>query len=222
MRSGSSFQSLAKEQQEALGASGTAGEALACLAVAEGKAEICDSLSPTSKGYCSLTVDLAQHLKGVPKKHLRAYVLNFYCLRGGTNKGDCEKGLAIMTSGDSTRCKELSTDLQRQMCVGILKGDAKVCDRLEKPDDRMGCSMLVAPDASRCPKDSKPCQIMARMMKTIDTGGLEALQDIEPALAAVQKGRQACGTVLANLESSCKGTSNSTSAKAAKEEAPKK
>jgi hypothetical protein len=191
------------DQLSALGQNTAASEALTCLACASDNQGYCNLLPEPSKGYCSGTWALARDIKTAPKTSVKSYVLYSYCLRTGTSKAVCDKGLELMIKGNASRCKELATDVQRQVCVGILKEDPKACDRLTSADDRLGCSVLMSGDASRCPKDSKPCIEMAHMIAAAEKNGLEGLQDITPALAAAKLGKSACAKLVDAMEQAC-------------------
>jgi hypothetical protein len=199
------LQSLSEEKRSALLRGPAATSLFMCLATAGDNTRYCDPLPEPGKTDCAERVKLARELKAMPKESVKAYLIHRSCLASSA-KADCEKVKEAMTAGSATPCAGLSNASMRDFCTALATGDPGKCAGLSDGAERAHCEAYASDDPGRCPEDSRDCRNLTRAAAALKKQGLEGLQDIDPAVAAARRGKQACAPLLADLEEFCRET----------------
>ena len=173
-----------------------------CLAIADDNRRYCDALPEERKGECVDQWELVRELKAAPEGTGKTQAIYHLC-RKNSPQADCDKVREAMTTADAGKCKGVSKTQERVFCTALATGDATKCNGLPEAADRDFCAALSTDDARRCPKESTDCSDMVRSFAALKKEGLEGAQAIDPRLAAVRKGKQACAPLSADLEHVC-------------------
>lgn len=171
-----------------------------CLAIAEDKSARCDALPKQGKGECAAQFQVARELKGVPKERVKAQLIYRSCLPNAA-KADCEAARDAIMAGDPAKCKG-AKGVNPDFCAALASGDAAKCGALQGAERDL-CSAYVTEDPKRCPKDSGDCQLVVSTFAKLKKEGLDGMQDIDPTLAAVSKGKAACAPLMSEFEKFC-------------------
>jgi hypothetical protein len=183
-----------------------AGAIAACLAVASGDSGFCNLLPKEAVAGCVDQAKIAKELKGVPNEQLKFAIVSRAC-RGNESAADCDKALAAMKSGDAAKCKTFAKVQMSAFCAAMATGDATQCQPLTNADERGVCVAYATNDPSKCPADAADCILMTKTFAKLAKDGLAGMSDVDPSLAAVSQGKEACAPMLADMEKACNDAS---------------
>jgi hypothetical protein len=196
------LKSLTPEKRDALLQGNAATDLFMCLAIADGNASYCEALPDPGRTQCAGRLQLATELKEVPKEAFKAHLIYRSCVENSA-KADCGKVRDAMVGRTGANCEGLSNASLRDFCTALASGDAAKCKGISDRAERAHCEAYASDDPSRCPSDSKDCKNLAGAFAAVKKQGLDGVGDIDPAMVAVSKGKQACTPLQVGLEKSC-------------------